>query len=127
MDRPEVTTEMSAGGTTRTTIVGRVAPVVLLVVATLWMVDAKVGLFTPGQTSATDPSRSDDEDRALGQKRKPCGKYGLDAPENCKDFDEDGIPNNQDNCPTVSNPGQANSDRDRRGDACDRNDAKPER
>jgi len=36
------------------------------------------------------------------------------------DFDLDGIPDRQDNCPTVKNPDQADSDGDGLGDACDR-------
>jgi hypothetical protein len=35
------------------------------------------------------------------------------------DTDGDGVPDATDNCPTVSNPGQANSDPDFFGDACD--------
>jgi hypothetical protein len=35
------------------------------------------------------------------------------------DSDDDGIPDNEDNCPNTSNPSQANSDNDSHGDACD--------
>ncbi|UCC45523.1 MAG: hypothetical protein JSU65_06295 [Candidatus Zixiibacteriota bacterium] len=35
------------------------------------------------------------------------------------DQDDDGIPDSQDNCPTVWNPSQTNSDTDSHGDACD--------
>jgi Mg-chelatase subunit ChlD len=35
------------------------------------------------------------------------------------DLDGDGIPNTADNCPTVFNPAQVDSDNDGRGDACD--------
>jgi hypothetical protein len=42
----------------------------------------------------------------------------IDSPPNADD-DGDGIINKDDNCPTVSNVGQANEDRDPRGDACD--------
>ena len=35
------------------------------------------------------------------------------------DFDGDGIPNVDDNCPTVPNPDQADADGDQLGDACD--------
>jgi len=35
------------------------------------------------------------------------------------DTDDDGIPNDQDNCPLVNNPDQANTDGDGLGDACD--------
>jgi hypothetical protein len=35
------------------------------------------------------------------------------------DTDGDGIPDNQDNCPLVPNPNQANADGDSAGDACD--------
>jgi len=36
-----------------------------------------------------------------------------------EDQDEDGIPDDVDNCPTVYNPAQTNSDGDSHGDACD--------
>lgn len=35
------------------------------------------------------------------------------------DQDGDGVPDGEDNCPSVANPNQADSDRDGRGDACD--------
>jgi hypothetical protein len=35
------------------------------------------------------------------------------------DADDDGVPDAKDNCPETSNPGQANQDGDRKGDACD--------
>jgi hypothetical protein len=37
------------------------------------------------------------------------------------DSDGDGVPDDQDNCPTVANAGQANADGDAYGDACDGN------
>ncbi len=39
-----------------------------------------------------------------------------------KDADTDGIENSADNCPTVANPDQLDTDGDRRGNACDRDD-----
>lgn len=40
----------------------------------------------------------------------------------CSDTDGDGVPDSSDNCPTVSNPTQTNSDGDSQGDACDIDD-----
>ena len=35
------------------------------------------------------------------------------------DDDDDGIPDNEDNCPLLRNPDQRDSDRDGKGDECD--------
>jgi hypothetical protein len=43
-------------------------------------------------------------------------------PANKKDADGDGVPDVTDNCPTVSNPSQANTDMDSQGDDCDSDD-----
>jgi PKD domain/Thrombospondin type 3 repeat len=42
------------------------------------------------------------------------------------DTDGDGVPDSSDNCPSVANPGQANSDADGLGDACDSNSFVPQ-
>ena len=47
--------------------------------------------------------------------------FGFD-PVALVDTDADGVPDVQDNCPTVSNPGQDNTDMDAEGDACDSDD-----
>ena len=47
--------------------------------------------------------------------------FGFD-PATLIDTDADGVPDVRDNCPTVSNPGQGNTDFDSEGDACDSDD-----
>jgi hypothetical protein len=41
------------------------------------------------------------------------------------DLDGDGVPNQDDSCPTQANPDQADADHDGLGDACDSNGSKP--
>jgi hypothetical protein len=43
----------------------------------------------------------------------------LEGPANLADADEDGVPNNADNCPEVANPEQEDSDSNGVGDACE--------
>ena len=47
--------------------------------------------------------------------------WGFD-PAMKKDSDTDGVPDVTDNCPSVTNPGQENTDMDAQGDACDSDD-----
>src|SRR5689334_18077140 len=49
----------------------------------------------------------------------PDAAPGHDATSATHDTDGDGIPDDQDNCPTVPNPDQRDHDHDGRGDACD--------
>ena len=52
------------------------------------------------------------------------GDIDCDGIEDTVDSDQDGdkVPNGQDNCSTVSNPDQKNTDNDSQGDACDTDD-----
>lgn len=50
------------------------------------------------------------------------GEAGPDVPEAPPDFDKDGVPDGEDNCPRVANPLQENKDGDLYGDACDPDD-----
>jgi len=52
-----------------------------------------------------------------------CPEGQIPTAEGCTDdIDEDGIPNEDDNCPSLANPTQANNDNDPLGDACDPDD-----
>jgi hypothetical protein len=42
-----------------------------------------------------------------------------DACDNNRDFDDDGIQDDKDNCPNIANADQTDSDADNIGDACD--------
>ncbi|HEX2295985.1 MAG TPA: thrombospondin type 3 repeat-containing protein [Actinomycetota bacterium] len=101
------------------------AALVLLAAVSLW----------GAATSSPEGDRTDraSVERSLGgthqtslaelakKKNKKCAKYGK-KPRRCRDRDGDGVPNGKDNCPKVFNPGQANSDGDKKGNACDKND-----
>jgi hypothetical protein len=54
-----------------------------------------------------------------GPRNRTDGGSEIDAPSTPEDRDGDGIPNEMDNCPDVSNADQANEDGDKFGDACD--------
>jgi len=47
------------------------------------------------------------------------GENVTTCPQDCEDSDNDGVPNSVDNCPTVPNPTQIDSDGDGVGDDCD--------
>jgi Ca2+-binding RTX toxin-like protein len=54
-----------------------------------------------------------------GVARRDKGAFELQFVGPCPDSDGDGVVDARDNCPTVPNPSQANSDGDAQGDACD--------
>lgn len=104
--------------TTKSTIVTRLVTVALLLAATAWMVDARIGFISPRQTGSETGSTATADDSSA-TKGAPCGRYGQ---KKCKDRDGDGVPDKDDNCKKVPNPGQANFDGDKKGDACDTED-----
>jgi hypothetical protein len=55
----------------------------------------------------------------VGESNGADAAPGNDATSATHDTDGDGIPDDQDNCPTVPNPDQRDHDHDGRGDACD--------
>ncbi|MBU6160778.1 MAG: DUF4215 domain-containing protein, partial [Myxococcales bacterium] len=81
------------------------------------------GVFDSDETDPNDP---DTDDGGVNDGAEATrGTDPLDASDDQPadtDADDDGIADADDNCPTVPNPGQENSDDDAQGDACDDDD-----
>lgn len=85
-----------------------------LAVGDQWLFDVEVApeVEEDAQVSDTDPADQNDEVQDEDLCQVDCDL----------DFDDDGIPNDQDNCPQVPNEDQLNFDGDGEGDACDADD-----
>ena len=93
-------------------------------IVTTWSFDDLMRASTAADTAPGTPASM-----ALGfdRRRIPIGAAvetdvdadGLGDDSQDGDDDGDGVADGADNCPTAANPGQANSDRDAQGDACD--------
>jgi uncharacterized repeat protein (TIGR01451 family) len=64
-------------------------------------------------------------DAGGGDYKSEAAKFTLHVNAGSPDDDHDCVPNASDNCPSVFNPGQADSDGDGRGNACDNNSFAP--
>lgn len=107
----------------RKRLVAWFAAIALLVATALWTAGAFSSKSLEGERTGARASTAEAGSTSLAQppRKKKCGKYGK-KPKRCKDKDNDGVPNGKDNCPNVFNPGQANSDGDKKGNVCDKND-----
>ena len=88
--------------------------------AICWSVDAGFGPFVQAELEVpfigTDLFEAR---RDLPIVTIPIASGGTSAECDAEDSDDDGVPDDRDNCPDVSNPGQFDRDRDGAGDACD--------
>src|SRR4051812_44400663 len=82
-------------------------------------------LLVAGGGRASDPEkdREQGDGQILDDGTAPPSSvddgHGAQAPgERGSDFDGDGIPDGEDNCPTRPNPGQEDTDQNGAGDAC---------
>ncbi|MBI2985836.1 MAG: DUF642 domain-containing protein [Deltaproteobacteria bacterium] len=72
-------------------------------------------------TLGTDPNNPDTDGDGVNDGDEVAAGTDPTTP-NVIDSDGDGVPDDQDNCPAVPNPGQADTDGDGIGDACDPNE-----
>ena len=76
---------------------------------------AAMPVFVEPDQECPDPPTTGDEDG--DELADSCDLDPLDGP--AADFDSDSVPNADDACPTVADPGQSDTDSDYTGDACD--------
>jgi len=81
--------------------------------------ETNTGTYVSPTDTGTDPTDADsDDDGADDHNEVEAGTDPLD-PASFPDADGDGLTDQQDNCPSDANPGQADADGDNAGDVCD--------
>jgi hypothetical protein len=88
--------------------------------------DAFACLDTDGDGIADELDPDDDNDTLSDALETSSGRLGFPTNPLRSDTDGDGVPDQTDNCPTVQNAGQENSDLGPRGDACEFSGEGPE-
>ncbi len=81
--------------------------------------DACMYMFSNGQASRMNNYVTANFQNIISNIGNVCSGSDDGSEEEDNDTDNDGIDDDEDNCPTVSNPSQADSDNDGIGDACD--------